>query len=702
MTRYPTPADERLRMLFEPRSVAVVGASTDPRKIGGRPILYLDEAGYSGQILPVNPRYDEIADRRAYPSIEAIDQHVDLALILVAAEHVLDTIEACARTGVGTAIIFSAGFAELGGEGREQQQRITRIAAESGLRVLGPNCLGVLNVQDGMMATFAGSLVSGHPLPGRIGFASQSGAVGSHCMALARERGLGISKWVTTGNEVDIDLADCLRYLTHDDGTDVIVGYIEGARDGEKLRVALEEAFAVGKPVVLLKAGRSSVGAQAARSHTDALVGSFAVYEAMFERYGVHRAVSIDDLLTKAYLFSAKAPPPDGHRVSLVTHPVEAGAMVERAVRSRGLEVSAIDGNGVGFTSAVAASLIDPGTDGTVIFAAATGLEQRFVQDDLERLIELGLAHPTRPKLLTMLLEDEDRMRLEEAGYLVFPELESMLAAVEVSVRHAGARQRASRGLPRGHDVQGSSADARLDGPMTEVDALSLLGAAGLPTVPHALVEDEDAAIEAATRFGWPVVLKIVSPAIAHKSDIGAVALDLGTESQVRAAYRDIWDRSVAAVGEHALSGVLVAPMVAGGVEVIVGMRRDPVFGPVIMCGLGGTMVEVFQDVSVRIPPIDLADAHAMLRGLAAYQHVHRNLDAPSEVFEELAAVLVRFSEIAGAMSDRMDSIEVNPLLIGTDRAAVVAVDALMVPRDPTDDAIDDGNDERATRGVNA
>lgn len=674
-----------LTPLFEPSSVAVIGASSDPAKIGGRPISYLQTAGFQGTIVPINPSHDQISGIRAYPDLDAYDGGIDLALIMLSADRVVDAVERCAQRGVRTAIVFSAGFAEMGEEGLKQQDRIRDLALDTGIRVLGPNCLGVLNVGAGLMATFAGSLVSGHPVPGRIGFASQSGAVGSHCMALARERGLGISKWVTTGNEVDVDLADCIAYLAGDEETDVIVGYVEGARDGAKLCAALELAQDAAKPVIMLKAGSSAVGAEAVLSHTAALAGSDRVYDAVFEKYGVRRARSIDDLLNTAYLHAWGKPQRPETTVSMVTVQGAGAGALARTAEREGLSIAAQRRaeSSAGLVAETRAALESDGSAAVLVFAPGARFDADGTDPDLlEGLVQAGSDHPGTVKVLSALCDGAACSRLEAGGWRLLAEPDAALASLGAVLGYYGERDAAQR-RPAGAQESLPAFTSVLRPGMNEVEAMDLLDEMGVPTPPRVLSRSPEESVAAARDIARPVALKVVSPDIAHKSDVGGVRLGILGDDAVREAHEKI----LADVAPHAgrIDGILVVPMISGGLELILGLNRDPVFGPVVVCGLGGKLVELYGEVSLRMAPVDPLTAGEMLTGLGVPDLFDGAGGRGSFDLPGLAEVVSRFSRMGvAAMAAGADSIEVNPLLVTGEGEGWVALDALVVVNDTT------------------
>lgn len=650
--------DHALDALFNARTVAVIGASSDPFKIGGRPISYMQAAGFDGTIVPVNPTQNEIAGLPTYASLADVEQEVDIALILVAGERVEQAVRDCVAKRVPAAVIFAAGFAELSDEGRAAEERIAALAREGDVRLLGPNCMGVMNFQSGMLGTFAGALSTGLPTPGRLAVASQSGAVGSHCVLLARERGLGLSKAITTGNEMDLDLADCLLALAGDPDTDAIIGYFEGTSSGPRMRKALEAVAASGKAVALLKGGASNVGATAALSHTASLAGADTVYEELLRRYGVHRATTIDELLACAYVFTATSVRPTSAAAEVLTAGITTGSL-ERQLSEGGLSVSRHEVDdlreAVGRTAAPV-QIIAAGTDPELPDAR---------QDGVVRIVW----SQTSPRA---------KSRLESQGYLVMPDerwIAPALRALRTSGRPVTPAARSER------DVDAARA---LVGPdMTEPEAMDLLDALGVPTPARAVVADAAAAVEAADRIGYPVVLKVVSPDIRHKSDVGGVALRLTDRASVAAAFHQVVASSRSAMPDARIDGVLISPMLHGGIEMIVGMQRDPVFGPVVICGVGGTLVEVFGDVALRVTPFTDTDPTTMLDELRATPALAEMLDGYD--VEALSRLLAAFAASVHQLGEDLDSLEINPVLVLPEGQGCVAVDALVIGR-PTAD----------------
>lgn len=692
-----------LKPLFDPETIAIIGASNDVNKFGGRPIRYMKEAGFTGRIFPVNPRGGEIQGLTCYPDIREVPETVDMTVITVPAPMVVEQIRQCAEAGVRSAVIFSSGFAEVGDEGELWQQQLREIARDNGIRLVGPNCMGMLNTHSFAIGTFSSAFEHGWPKTGNISIISQSGAVGGHTMVLARERGLGIRGWVTTGNECDVDVAECIAYCADDPETKVIATYIEGAKDPERLIEGFETARRNGKAIVCLKVGASEVGAVAANTHTASLAGADAVYDAIFRQYGVWRAHSLEELLDVSAAASA-GHFPTGKKLGIVTISGGAGVLSADVAEAHGLEVPELPAeaqkrlkellpfgavrNPVDTTAqmlndmpllekSMQTMLDHGGCDAVMVFLTTIGFSERMMSQLRELMPQMRAQYPDALVALSMTCRPNDRALLEEHGFLVIEDpnraIHSIAALMHFGQSFANAEKAAAPALP-------DTAVAPPAHDLGEFEAADLLSKAGIPTVPARIVGSADDAAEAASTLGYPVVMKIASPDIQHKSDIGGVKLNLADHTAVRAAY----DAITRAAADHApqakIDGVLVSPM-RSGVETIIGVNRDPVFGPIVLFGLGGIFVEVLKDVTFRAAPFGIDEAHAMIREVKGYKMLEGVRGQPPADIDALATTLSQLSVYAAAHSDRIEGIDINPFLVGPAGEGAVAVDALIVPR---------------------
>ena len=602
--------------IFAPRSVAVIGASSDPKRIGGRPVDFLRRHGFDGTILPINPKTSKVQGLTAYPSITEAPTTPDLAVIALPARLAVQAVEDCAARGVRGAVIFSSGFSEVNDEGAALQARMVDIAREGGMRLVGPNCLGIANVRHNLYATFTPGVEKYLPKPGGVSIVSQSGAFGSYCMTLVRMRGLGVNLWATTGNSCDVDFADAVAYCAQDDETRVIMGYLEGATDRDRLVEALELARAREKPVVMMKVGRSAVGAEAAQSHTASLAGSDAVYDAAFRQYGVYRAHSVDEMFDVTYACAESASMMQGDRLGLVTVSGGVGVLMADEAEKLKLDVPALPDHaqkklkavlpfaGVRNPVDVTAQLVnqidlletnmdvlfgDGEIDGAIIFMSTVGLVadmNEAIRTGLERIRE---KYPGRPMLFCSLTEPEGRAAYEKSGFIVFEEPTRAVRAMAALRYFAKSFARAGEDdpIPELPDLSPLP-----DGMVNEIEAKALLAEAGIGIVREILAKTPEAAAEAAQEIGFPIVLKIASPDILHKSDIGGVALNLRSVEEVRSAGARILELASEKAPDARIDGLVVAEQAAPGLEAILGVTQDPAFGPVVMFGLGGVLVE--------------------------------------------------------------------------------------------------------------
>ncbi|WP_026757601.1 acetate--CoA ligase family protein [Sediminimonas qiaohouensis] len=697
--------------IFAPRSVAVIGASSDPKRIGGRPVDFLIRHGFDGPILPINPKSPEVQGLTAYPSISEAPLTPDLAVIALPAPLAVQAVEECASRGVRGAVIFSSGFSEVDDAGAALQARMVDIAREGGMRLVGPNCLGIANVRHNLYATFTPGVEKHLPRPGGVSIVSQSGAFGSYCMTLVRMRGLGVNLWATTGNSCDVDFADAVAYCAQDDETRVIMGYLEGATDRDRLVEALELARAREKPVVMMKVGRSAVGAEAAQSHTASLAGSDAVYDAAFRQYGVYRAQSVDEMFDVTYACAESASMMQGDRLGLVTVSGGVGVLMADEAEKLKLDVPALPGHaqkklkevlpfaGVRNPVDVTAQLVnqidlletnmdvlfgDGEIDGAIIFMSTVGLVadlNEAIRTGLERIRE---KYPGRPMLFCSLTEPDGRAAYERSGFIVFEEPTRAVRAMAALRYFARSFARAGE-----HDPIPELPDLSPlpDGMVNEIEAKVLLAEAGIAIVRETLARTPEAAAEAAVEMGFPVVLKIASPDILHKSDIGGVALNLRSVEEVRSAGARILELASEKAPDARIDGLVVAEQAAPGLEAILGVTRDPAFGPVVMFGLGGVLVEALGDVSFRVAPFGPAEARRMIDEIHGRKLLDAFRGAPERDIGALADALSRLSAFAAHHGTALETVDVNPMIVGADGQGAVAADCVVIPtgREATD-----------------
>ena len=687
-----------LQKFFYPRGILFVGASSDPNKLGGRPVDQTKRLGFKGNIYPVNPGSAEIQGFKSYVSIAEAPDDADMAVIAVPAKGVEPAIEACAAKGIPLAVILSAGFAERDPDGQAVQDRIVAKAAAANMRLIGPNSMGGMSFETGFSATFTG--IGDHtgkdwPKLGHISIASQSGFVGSHLMANLRDRGLGIAKWVATGNQADIDVSDCIAHLAGDEITRVIVTYIEGTTRPQALREALQLARKNGKPVIALKAGRTDFGAEAVASHTASLVGGYDVYETVFRQAGVHPARGIGELVDVTAAF-ATGRMPQGNSLGIGTGSGGFGIMASDDAHDCGFTLPALPEEGrqmvlAANPLATVRNPVDVGSlvpfgpmikalssigqyDSIVLTIGHFGLLEHDMPKVLDHVRTAMEEHPEQFFSVVGDLSETWREKFQDIGVFYSPDVPGAMRAI-AAVRdyHAQPRTPDTAGI----DIAGDIDLGEFRG--GELAAKKLAEKIGIKITNDVLAADSEAAAMAARVISGPVVLKIASPDIAHKSEAGGVRVNIRGDAETKAVFEEIMDSARAYAPNAQLDGVLVSPMVAGGTEVILGVKRDPVFGPAVMIGLGGIFVEIFGDTSLRVPPFGLEEAYAMIRELKAYPLLSGARGRAKADLDALAEALVRLASFAHRYGSQFDSFEINPLIVLPEGQGAVAVDALLI-----------------------
>ena len=691
-----------LAPLFRPEAIAIIGASTDAAKLGTIPLVHMKTSGFKGPLYPINPRAATVQDVPAFPSILAVPEPVDLAIIAVPEAQAIQAMRDCAQKGVRAIVLFTSGFAEIGEAGARAQEEIKAIARAGGMRLLGPNCMGVINFSNGMVATFHPAFGPGLAPKGRIGLISQSGAFGGLAYQVAQDRALAYSLILTTGNEGDVDVADGIAYLAEDPETAVIMLYIEGCRDGRKLAEALRRARVRRKPVVCLKVGRTEAGIAAVASHTAALAGADELFDALFRQQGVHRCTTMEEFFDIGYAAAQVSAPPAGRNVGIVTVSGGVGVLMADSAAANGLAVTpapqtlqdgiramvpfAATRNPIDVTGQIVSdigilertiemTLAEGGYDSLACFIGSVGRSPVNGPRFMASLPQFRRRFPETLLAVSCFYTPQFRGALDAAGCLVFDEPTHALRAL-------GALARFRRGFDT-IPAAPAALPAPLPlppGPCDEATALAIVARAGIPVVPHRLVRSAAEAAEAAAALGLPVALKIVSPDIAHKTELGGVALGLATPEAAARAFEEVTARVRRAAPQANLTGCLVAPMMTGGVETILGAQWDPVFGPVVMLGLGGIFVEALKDVTFRLAPFDEAEARRMIAELRALPVLAGARGRPPADLAALAGALAALSRFAAAQGPALRSLDINPFLVLADGEGALALDAVVVP----------------------
>lgn len=693
------PADHRLSAVFDPRAIAIVGASSDPAKIGGRPVDYLLRFGYSGGIYPVNPSRPAIQGLPSFPSTSAIGKPVDLAIISVPAARVGAAIDDCAQAGVRACVVLSSGFAETGEHGAELQRRLAAQCARLGIALVGPNCVGFMIPGTGVAATFTTTFSGVADVPsGSIALLSQSGALAAHLQKNLQERGLGLSAFITTGNEAGLTFADFVSYLAADETTRVICGYLEGVRDAGALLAAIRAATASGTPVVLTKAGVSKTGGVAAASHTGNLAGPGRIALAALRQAGAVIAESLDELMDICELASLAGPLP-GRRVGVVGISGGTGVLVTDAVDRFGLSMASLGRECLDEVRAVApdfasiANPIDltgrplwetgmigqvvrsvlrsPGTD-VAVLNLSSGIDEEVGGKWIDDLAEIR-ATAGKPFVATWLSgEHEHLVRLRAEGVPVFTDPFRCVKALAALAPTAPAAAEPASPLPDPAEAAGS---------WTERETKEWLSGHGLPVPVSAIARTPADCAAAAESIGYPVVLKAQSRRIKHKTELGAVVVGLADQRSVVREASDMLSRVIRELGPVDDLVFLVERQAPSGVEAFLAALNDPVFGPMLAVGVGGILVEVIDGIAWRRLPVSTADIDAMIDEtiLGTLLSGHRGT-APHDR-RALVKLAAEFAELIGELPGQWSSVELNPVVAGQHGEGACVLDALAIGR---------------------
>ena len=716
------PASHGLIPLFRPRSVAVIGASRERGTIGAEIFHNLISHDFQGAVYPVNPKATVVQSVQAYPSIGAVPAQVDLAVIVVPAAHAVAVLDECGKAGVRAAIVISAGFKETGEEGAARERALVAHARAHGMRLVGPNCLGVLNTEPGVRldATFAPI----YPPPGRVAFSSQSGALGLAILEYASQLNIGISQFVSVGNKADVSGNDLIEFWEQDPGTDLILLYLESFGNPRRF-THIARRVGRTKPIVAVKSGRTGAGVRAAASHTGSLAGSDAAVDALCLQSGVIRTDTIEELFDVAMLL-AHQPVPRGNRVGIVTNAGGPGIMASDACESHGLEVTGLADETVtalraflpreasvrnpvdmiasaspeNFERTVHLVANDPNVDALLVIYVPPIVTRPI---DVAQAIVRGAAAASRdaeargaaPKPVVSCFMgshgvSESLRSLHESQIPSYTFPESAAIALARASRY-GRWRAEPEGTVRSFDVDRARAEDILAAAKRRAtpganawldpgETRALLGTYGIATPDAQVAQGEDQAVAVASALGFPVVLKLVSSTITHKSEVGGVALDLRSEGDVRGAFRAMEQRLVALGWRDRMEGVLVQPMIREGLEAIVGMTQDPSFGPLLMFGLGGVQVELLKDVAFRVQPLTDRDARELVRSVRGYPLLDGWRGSPPGDVAAIEEVLLRISQLAGDHPE-VAEMDLNPVRVLPPGRGCLVVDARVAVR---------------------
>jgi acetyltransferase len=697
---------KKIGAIMNPRSVAVVGATNRPDSVGLAVFHNILSGGFQGVLYPVNPRAKFVQSVRAYPTLNDVPDEVDLAVIIVPARIVSDVLEQAGKKGVKGAIVISAGFKEVGGEGVELEKQIQEVVRKYNIRLVGPNCLGVINNNPGVSlnASFATKM----PRNGSIAFISQSGALCTAVLDYADGRNIGFSKFISFGNKADVNEIDLLHYLGQDPDTDVILMYLEDISNGRAfLETARDIVWGANKPILVVKSGRSEEGARAAASHTGSLAGSDMAYEAIFRQSGILRVEEINELFNYAIAF-ARQPIPRGNRIAIVTNAGGPGIVATDAAIRHNLDISELssvtkqklrenlpptasinnpvdvigDATHERYEAAIRHILMDENVDGAIVILSPQAMTDILETAEIVPRVTRDIDKPVLCSFMGIVDVSEGIKYLESHGIpnYAFPEdaVRSMASMVHYGYllglegrevrRMAADREAASRIIER----KLGDIDRYY---MPEREANEILQCYGFPVIKSILVREAselDAAIE---EIGFPAVLKISSPDIVHKFDAGGVRLNIESREDAVQAFEEILANARAFNPSAEIDGVIMARMVRSGVEVILGAARDPKFGPVCMFGLGGTLVEAMKDVTFRVAPMWEISADIMIHSIKAYGVLKGIRGLPPSDIAAIKDCMLRLSQM---VSDHPEiaELDINPLIVYAEGMGCVVADS--------------------------
>jgi acetate---CoA ligase (ADP-forming) len=705
-----------LECLFRPKSIAIVGATEDPRRVAGLPLKFALDHGYKGKLFPVNQNREVVLGLKCYPSVLDIPEDVDAAMIVVPAAVVPDVVEQCAQKGIKAVVIGVSGFAELDEEGKKRHNSIVETAKKSGMRICGPNTNGLMNVHEGISLGY--SYAQEVVFPGRLGYVTQSGALLSATVPRFAKRGIGMSYFVGAGNQADLEVFDYVRYLIDDHNTDVIAVYVEGFKNPQKFIDVAGLAIKKRKPIVMLKVGRSELAMSAAKSHTGSLAGSDPIVDAICKQKGVARVDDFDELIAVSSVF-LKCKLPKGNRVGIISS--SGGAIGLVADRARGSKFSFTDVSAKTkqqastvlpwygefkspFDIAAAGSkatqdgdlsrkavdfiLLDENVD--ILLAIITPMDRRGTQNYLQAIIDAARSSD-KPIILFSpmggLREEEEKIFYEGNVPLLTDSaecviaLDALLEFAEAIRRHEDARTLPDIDSPVDKEEIAKELSNSKTRTLSERESKQLLSRYGIPVVAETAAASVDEAIAAAGKIGYPVVLKVDSPDIAHKTEAGAVRIGITNQDELTHAFHEVMNNTKNYAPHAFIKGVLIQKMIKAAREVIVGLSHDPQFGPVVMFGLGGVFVEVLKDVSLRIVPLTTADAKEMIKEIKGHKLLEPFRGKPAADTEGIIDVLLKLSRLAADLGDVIAEIDINPLMVMGSGEGVIAADALVILR---------------------
>lgn len=690
-----------LEHFFSPKTVAVVGASREEGKVGHNLLKNLVKYGYRGKIYPVNPKVDSILGIRTYASVKGISDTIDLVVIAIPAQHVSSVVDECIEKGIDSIIVISAGFKESGPDGAERERLLYQKIKKHSIRMLGPNCLGLIDTRSALNASFAADM----PAEGNIAFFSQSGALCTSILDLAAVEYIGFSRFISIGNKTDIDEVDLIKALHEDANTKVILGYLEGVKNGTAF-IHASRRTTKQKPMIIIKSGGTAAGAKAASSHTGTLAGSENTFDAAFRQSGILRAKTVEELFDFARVFSYQLPP-KGPKIALITNAGGPGIIAADAVERSELKMAAFskdtidylrsslprmanvynpvdvlgDAGADQYKLAIEKVIEDPNVDAVLVILTPQAMTQ------IEKTAEV-IAEVSNRTDKTIVASFMGGKRIETAFEIMcqrkvpnYPFPERAISAIEAMYQYTLWQKKPIPNIQRieieKERVSSLFEKVRQSGHqhLSEEEAKQAISVYGFRIPKSILAVSEAEAVKAAEKIGYPVVIKISSPDILHKSDIGGVVVGLKNAEEVRRSFRDVTQRTHRLVPNAEIKGILVQQMVTGGKEVILGMSRDPQFGPLLMFGLGGIYIEILKDVTFRIAPIGLDDAKEMIQEIRSFPLLKGVRGERPVDLDAITDALLRLSQMVTDFPEIME-MDINPLRVFPQGEGAIAIDA--------------------------
>ena len=688
-----------LKDIMSPKSIAIVGASDNKGRIGGKPLSYMLDQKYSGKIFPVNPKHEIIQGLKSYKNLVEIEDDLDFVLIAVPSLYVTSVLKEAVKKKAKTALIFSSGFAEMGGKGKEYQDEIENISKNSSLRIIGPNCLGLFNAESNFYPTFTSAIDRATPIPGGIAIASQSGAYGSHIYMVSHQRGLGINYWITTGNEADLSVSEAIQFLAEDEKVHTIMAYVESVKDGKKFVKALDTARQEKKPVILMKVGRSEVGAAAANSHTASLAGEDAIYSEVIRAHGAYRVKSTEEMLDVAYATKPRIYP-NGKNLGIVTISGGGGVLMADAANDEGLNVKPMPQDAqenlkkiVPFASPmnpvdVTAQFFNDlslvprftdvmlskgGYDGIIGFWTSVPGSSKFTQPLLDALKTAMKDYSEKIFINCMVAPNEIYKKYENEGFLCIEDPTRAVVSM-AALMHFGSEFNKKTDKVEILEIKKLNIPKRK---LNEFEATNLLSEFGINMNKcHLIKNKSELEFIFKNEKNKNFVMKVVSNEIEHKTEFGGVKLNIKTLDEALKSFDDITENILIKKPNIKIDGIMIAPMIKKGIEVILGAKIDPVFGPFIMFGLGGIYAEAIKDVAFVEAPANKQMVVEMIKRLKSSKIFEGDRGVKIN-YDLLVDTIVKLSNFIYAHKDHVKEIEMNPVIVNEKN--VIGLDALII-----------------------